>query len=123
MRLRLKQEDMQRADYFVDAGVCEQDKHLEDIIDTIKPTTVPLHKRAQRNVVLGWVDVVLTVLPATDAANVYELDDWLGVESAGKPETGTLFAKDMWDRYGNTVHAHRIRIFTPNLKAAVIEGL
>ena len=51
----MKREDMQRADYFIDAGVCDDDQHLDDIIDTIKPTTVPLHKRAQRNVVMGLV--------------------------------------------------------------------
>ena len=122
MNIQVKLENEEGV-YSVDVGVCTHHRHLEATIDTIQPTTKPHQKRAQRDEVMEMVDTVLVALPATVTANMYELDDWLGPDSAGDSKTGELFAENIRDRYRDTVHAHRLRIFTPNLKAAVIDGL
>jgi hypothetical protein len=86
------------------------------------PTTNFAHKHAQRNIVMDKINTCLATLPITDVVNVLLLDDWLGPDSAGDPATGCLFTDEIWNQLRDTANATRIRIFLPNLKAAVNEA-
>jgi hypothetical protein len=118
----VKLESFERSDYTRNVGICERlyCKRLLKNITDIATTTDPTEKQAQRDRILCQLNTVLEALPATGVVNVLLFDDWLGPNSAGDPATGRLFTEDILDRYRGS---RRIRLFLPNIKAAVIERL
>ena len=71
-KVTVKREKFERADYFRDIGICESSycKELRKKIASIATTTDLVEKRAQRDLILGQLEIVLAILPTHLVANV-----------------------------------------------------